>query len=124
MFDNRFKDIKNCTVCGLYKKLPQSFGGFLIEIRFKENKNDLFSITKFITIDQSILIKELSDWFNNGENGRLCYTDGMGDIDIFMRGKEYVIYYSPNDSNYQYYHFTSDEFKKLRNWVKMEITKD
>lgn len=119
--DNRFTKITNCKIIALYEKLPSViYRSHMIELSYKYDDDDLFHERKYITIDQTCFLKELDDWFKNGEKDRLYYTDGMGDIDIFKLNDEYVLYYSPNDNNYQYYHFNKEEFHKLKNWLKIE----
>jgi hypothetical protein len=119
--DDRFTKITNCKIKGLYKKLPDSIhNSYMIEILYKYNDEDFLHETKYITIDQSKFIKEINEWFNNGEKDILYYTDGMGNIDIYKFGKKYIIMYSPNDGCYQDFYFDSDEFKKLNNWVRLQ----
>lgn len=120
--DTRFTHITGCSIIGLYKKIPHMFGGYVMEIRFKKDDNDLFSEHKYIHFDQNKLLSDITKLMN-GDTDRIYFTFGMGDIDIFKRGKrgdDYVIYWSPNDGIYHYYFFPEEEFEKLKTWIELE----
>lgn len=122
--DDRFIHFTDCEIRSLYKKVPKQFGGFLIQIYYKEDEEGFFgkfTIGKFmnIEIDQSKFAEELIN-FSGDKEERLYYTDGMTNIDIFKQGDKYVIYWSPNDSRYCYFFFSYEEFNKLKTWLELE----
>jgi hypothetical protein len=118
--DTRFVKITNCKICDIYKKIPKSFGGYLLQISWKKDDNDFFSEHQDIHIDQNKFLTELVELSNDNKK-RLCLTNGMTDIDIYVQGEELVIYYSINDGSYVYFHFDKEEWKQLINKVKLEI---
>jgi len=118
--DERFVHVTDCKILGLYRKVPKIFGGWKIDISYKEDDEDLFPKYFSILIDQVKFGDELLDAdFKDGET-RLCYTNGMTDIDIFKRKNGHVIYYSVHDGSYVYFFFSDEEFEKLKNWLELE----
>ena len=122
--DTRFIHITGCKISGLYRKVPKQFGGWRIDIRYDETENDIFPKSISIDIDQHKFGKELLNADFDKDDLRLCYTDGMTDIDIFKKGKEYIIYYSINDNKYVYFFFTPEEFNHLKYWLEQEYKEE
>jgi len=118
--DPRFIHITNCEVRALYRKVPKIFGGWKIDIVYREGDNDIFPVSMSIEIDQTKFGDELLDADFRKEDTRLCYTNGMTDIDIFKRGDDYCIYYSINDGSYVYFFFSEEEFSQLKSWLKLD----
>ena len=118
--DDRFVHITNCEIRSLYRKIPKDFGGFLINIAYKDKDDDLFHQTMQIEIDCNKLGKDLLS-FTGKKDERLYYTNGMTDIDIYKQGDKYVIYWSPNHGKYVYFFFSKQEFEKLKQWLSIEF---
>lgn len=120
--DPRFTHITGCSIIGLYKRIPHMFGGYVMEIRYKKYDKDFLSEHKYIHFDQNKLLSDIIKLIN-GDVDRIYFTFGMGDIEIFKRNKEYVIYWSRNDGMYHYYFFSEEEFKNLKTWIELENSK-
>ena len=118
--DQRFIHITDCEISGLYRKIPQQFGGWKICIRYKDNADDIFPKIFQIDIDQRKFGEEFLNADFDKKDTRLCYTDGMTDIDIFKKGKKYVIYHSVHDGQYIYFFFSAKEFNNLKTWLELE----
>lgn len=108
----------NCEIRSLFKKIPQVFGGWKIDIHYKENEGDLFGKEISIRIDQNTFDKKILDLKKKGET--LYFTDGMKDIDIFKAKNKYCISYSPIDTLYINFYFKKKEFEQLFNWIELE----
>lgn len=121
--DNRFTTIKYCKIRNLWRKIPTDFGGYNIDIAYKDKEEDFFSQYISIEIDQFRFLSDIINIDKLDKDERLYYTHGMTDIDIFKSGNDYLIYYSPNDGMYIHLFFKKDEFKKLINWAKLELKK-
>ena len=121
--DKRFVHITDCKITGLYQRIPKQFGGWKIDIMYQENENDIFPVFTSIEIDQRKFEKEFLEADFDKDKFRLCYTNGMTDIDIYKRGEDYIIYKSINDGHYVYFFFSAQEFNNIRNWLKLENKK-
>lgn len=118
--DERFFHITDCRMLSLYKRVPDAIGGWLLEIRYYKDDEKFIPNRTTICIDQSKFGSEFIE-FMNGKHERLYYTDGMGDIDVFKRGNDYIFYVSPNDGIFQYFMFSKKEFDKLLYWLKLDV---
>jgi len=118
--DPRFVHVTDTKIRALYRKIPNIFGGWKIDISYKDKDEDIFPVFMSIEIDQSKFGTELLDADFDKEGFRLCYTNGMTDIDIFKQKDRYCIYYSISDGHYVYFFFSKEEFSQLKNWLDME----
>jgi hypothetical protein len=118
--DQRFIHITDCKIIALYRKIPKQFGGWKIEISYKEDDEDLFPKYFSILIDQQNFGDELLNADFKKNETRLCYTSGMTDIDIFKRKNDYIIYYSVHDGSYVHFFFSAEEFNQLKSWLELE----
>jgi len=117
--DPRFVNVTDCKIMALYRKIPKQFGGWKINISYKEDDEDLFPKYYSINIDQSKFGEELLN-ADFKDDKRLYYTNGMTDIDIFKRGEDFCIYHSINDGSYVHFFFSAEEFNQLKSWLKLE----
>ena len=92
--DPRFIKITDCKIGGLYKELP--YGGYLLQISYKNKAEDLFSQYQDIHIDQGKFLQEIAEYKPRKskckELTRLIYTHGMTDIDFYIQEKQLVIF--------------------------------
>ena len=117
--DQRFVHITDCKIIALYRKVPKQFGGWKIEISYKEDDEDLFPKYFSLKIDQSKFGEELLN-ADFKDDKRLYYTNGMTDIDIYKKKDDYIIYYSVHDGSYVHFFFSAEEFNQLKRWLELE----
>jgi hypothetical protein len=118
--DARHRTITNAEIGSLYRKLPKQFHGFLLKVRYKKDDEDLFNEHLNIEIDQNSFLTELVE-LRDGKKEHIYFTDGMCDIDFFLKEKELAVFYSPNDGIYIHLYFSKDSLKKLMQWVDLEL---
>lgn len=114
MEDNRFKTYKNCEFVSVYKRLPDSRNEYLIRLRVRENKDDLFGDLKEVIISSSKLLEGLNK-VKNKEINRAYFSYMMADIDVYFYDKHYIIENSPTDASYISYYLTKKDFDNLIN---------
>lgn len=117
--DNRFSYITEAEILSVYQKIPTVFGGFLIIVSFKEKENSIFPTYLNIDIDGRNFLSDLEKLEKNNSE-RLCYANGMCDIDFYIDNKGFNIRWSPNEGRIVYISLKKGEFEKLLQSIKIK----
>ncbi len=113
MFDVKHETIKNCEVLNVWQKLPTLYNEYTIEL-VERKKDTCFPEYHEIKIQSSKLYDELLELKQNKKD-RCVLAHGMADIDIYRKGKGYIIENSPNEGLYLYYEINTKEFDSILN---------
>ena len=101
-----YETFKNCQILSVYKRLPDIYKDYEIHIGTDGMKVFTVKITCHNLKEE--LLKVL-----NGDTERIYLAHGMSDVDVYKKGKDFCIEWSPIETVYQDFIFTKSKFTEL-----------
>lgn len=119
MLECLWRRVQDCDVLGVYQRLPNAFGEYVIELTGRNEQG--FCIGPYNIKIQAQNFYEKLLGLKEGRLERCVFAHGMADIDIFKRDGCFVIMHSPNEVTHIEFELPLHEFEKILWWLKPDI---